>query len=61
MYADFQRDLGFLMQNTGAQAVTQSRSFNDQVTLAEGSNRADFRGGPDEVESNEILSESHWK
>ena len=37
-YADFQRDLGFLMQNTGA-----------QVTLAEGSNRADFRGGPDEV------------
>ncbi|CAJ1373943.1 unnamed protein product [Effrenium voratum] len=37
-YADFQRDLGFLMQNSGA-----------QVTIAEGSNRADFRGGPEEV------------
>ncbi|CAL1171468.1 unnamed protein product [Cladocopium goreaui] len=37
-YSDFQRDLSFLMQNTGA-----------QVTIAEGSNRADFRGGPDEV------------
>eukprot|EP00913_Durusdinium_trenchii_P017230 g16202.t1 len=36
-YSDFQRDLSFLMQNTGA-----------QVTIAEGSNRADFRGGPDE-------------
>ncbi|CAE7201959.1 Caltractin, partial [Symbiodinium sp. KB8] len=37
-YSDFQRDVSFLMQNTGA-----------QVTLSEGSNRADFRGGPDEV------------
>lgn len=35
---DFQRDLGFLQQNCGA-----------QVEVAQGSNRADFRGGPEEV------------
>jgi len=38
MWDDFQRDLGFMQQSTGA-----------QVNILDGSNRVDFAGGPDEV------------